>query len=124
MIASRPDGIEGDGGLERSVGPRVHRLDRLERVGQEPAHDLEPVLGDLDSGRLHAVAELFQGHGYPPVWENTATSMPRGGRLMTRARRFVTPLVLITAVSLTAPAAVLAQGGRNAYCSVPAEGSH
>ena len=40
---------------------------------------------------------------------------------MTRARRFVTPMVLLTAVSLTAPAAVLAQGSLNVYCSVQAE---
>jgi iron(III) transport system substrate-binding protein len=40
---------------------------------------------------------------------------------MTRARRFVTPLVLLIAVSLTAPAAVLAQGSLNVYCSVQAE---
>jgi len=33
----------------------------------------------------------------------------------------VTPLVLLTAVSLTAPAAVLAQGSLNVYCSVQAE---
>src|SRR5215467_5674654 len=81
MIASRPDGVERDGGLEGAMRPRVHRMDRPERVGQEPAHDLEPVLGDLDSGRFHAVAKLFQGHSLPPVWENTATSVPRGGRL-------------------------------------------
>ena len=48
---------------------------------------LEPVLGDLDTGCLHAVAQLFQGHGGPPVWENTATSIPTGGGLMTRVCR-------------------------------------
>src|SRR5207244_10012864 len=78
MIASRPSGVEGDGWLQCPVLPRVHRVDRPERVGQQPAHELEPVLGDLDAGCLHAVAQLFQGHGGPPVWENTATSVSTG----------------------------------------------
>jgi iron(III) transport system substrate-binding protein len=120
MIASRADSVESDGGLEGAMRPRVHRMDRPERVGQKPAHDLEPILGDLDSGRFHAVAELFQGHSHPPVWENTATSVPRGGRLMARAFRFLTP-VLIAAVLLTAPSSVFAQGNLNVYCSVQAE---
>src|SRR5215470_8911801 len=123
MIASRAHGLEGDGRLEGSVGARVHRVNRPERVGQEPAHDLEPVLGDLDSGRLHAVTDLFQGHSHPPVWENTATSNPRGGggRLMARASRLLIPLVLLAAVVLAVPGPVFAQGSLHVYCSVQAE---
>src|SRR5512132_1183024 len=89
MIASRPSGVEGDGWLQGPVLPRVHLVDRPERVGQQPAYELEPVLGDLDAGCLHAVAQLFQGHGGPPVWENTATSIPTGGGLMMRVCRFL-----------------------------------
>src|SRR5712691_2571277 len=95
MIASRPSGVEGDGWLQCPVLPRVHRVDRQERVGQQPAHELEPVLGDLDAGCLHAVAQLFQGHGGPPVWENTATSIPTGGGLMTRVCRFLGSVVTL-----------------------------
>src|SRR5262252_10051631 len=44
-----------------------------------------------------------------------------GGRLMARASRLLTPVVLLAAVVLVAPAAVLAQGSLNVYCSVQAE---
>jgi len=97
MIVSRP-GVEGDGGLERSDRARIYRVDRLESVGQEAAHHLEPMLGDLDMGGLHTIAKLFQGHGGPPVWENTATSIPTGGGLMTRVCRFLGSVVLLSAV--------------------------
>src|SRR5207249_8357984 len=76
-------------------------------------------------------AKLFQGHSHPPVWENTATSVPRGGaigegRVMTRVFQLLTPAVLLAAVSLAAvplatPSAALAQGSLNVYCSVQAE---
>ena len=61
--------------------PRVHLVDRPEGVGQQAAHELEAILGNLDACRSHAVAELIQGHASPPVWENTATSIPTGRRI-------------------------------------------
>src|SRR5262249_30648854 len=82
MSRSRASRVERDAGLERFYLSRVHLVDRPERVGQQASHELEPVLGDLDARRFHAVAELIQGHTRPSrVWEDTATSIPTGSRI-------------------------------------------
>jgi len=56
MVVSPALGVEGDGGLERPHRARIQRVNRLERVGQQPAHELEPMLGDLDARGPHPVA--------------------------------------------------------------------
>jgi prolyl-tRNA editing enzyme YbaK/EbsC (Cys-tRNA(Pro) deacylase) len=77
MISSPPCRVEGDGGLERSVGPRIHRVYGLQGVGQQAAHELQPMLGDLDASGFHPIAHLVQRHGVPPLWENTAAMIER-----------------------------------------------
>src|SRR6266850_769391 len=122
MSASRAPRIERDAGLERFHRSRVHLVDRPERVGQQAAHEIEPVLGDLDVCRFHAVAELIQGHASPPVCGRIPRPRAqRGGGFMTRAYRFLSPIVLLDAVCSWTPPSALAQGNLNVYCSVQAE---
>src|SRR5436309_2776662 len=122
MSASRAPRIERDAGLERLHRSRVHLVDRPERVGQQAAHELESALGDLDVCRSHAVAELIQGHASPPVCGRIPRPRAqRGGGFMTRAYRFLSPIVLLAAVCSWTPPSALAQGNLNVYCSVQAE---
>jgi iron(III) transport system substrate-binding protein len=121
MVVSPALGLEGDGRLERPDRARVQGVNRLERVGQEAAYELEAILGDLDACGAHAVAELFQGHVTPPVWQNTASRNVAGGRSMTRAYLFPSWLIVLFTVGFGAPAAAFAQGTINVYCSVQAE---
>src|SRR5262245_11487632 len=122
MSHSRAPRIERDGGLERFHRSRIQLVDRPERVGQQAAHELEPVLGDLDARRSHTVAELIQGHTCPPVCGRIPRPRSqRGGGFMTRAYQFLGPMVLLSTVWLWAPPPALAQGNLNVYCSVQAE---
>src|SRR4030095_3238735 len=119
---SRASRIERRGGLDRFPRSRIHLVDRPERVGQQAAHELEPLLGDLAARRSHTVAELFQGHTSPPVCGRIPRPRSqRGGGFMTRAYRFLGPMVLLSAVWSWAPPPALAQGNLNVYCSVQAE---
>src|SRR5918996_6227282 len=53
-------GREADDRLDGLDRPRVERAHVHERVAQQLAHHAEPVLGDLDAGRLDAPAQLLQ----------------------------------------------------------------
>src|SRR5215510_5758214 len=55
-------GVEGHRRLERPHGARVGGADGTQRVLEEAAHHVEPILRNVKAGAPHALAHLVQRH--------------------------------------------------------------